>query len=83
MSTPSQAVEISSQGGFRRFWRAIKQLFYEVIGAIFAILALAWVNSALRAWMRDAAYWLIALVLCVAALFVFFSISSFRRARKL
>jgi VIT1/CCC1 family predicted Fe2+/Mn2+ transporter len=69
--------------GFKRLWRALKQLFYEVIGALFAILAFAWLNSAFRAWTRDVAYWLIGVAVAVALLFVFFAITSFRRARSL
>lgn len=64
-------------------WRALKQLFHEMIGAVFAILALAWLNAAFRAWTRDVAYWLIALAVCVAGLFAFFGITSFLRARKI
>jgi len=71
------------QGGFRRLWRTLKQLFHEMIGAVFAVLALAWLNAALRAWTRDVAYWLIALAVCVASLFAFFSVTSFLRARRL
>jgi uncharacterized protein YacL len=69
--------------GFGRLWRAIKQLFYESMGAIFAILALCWLNSALRAWTRDVAHWLIAVTVAVALLFIFFAVTSFRRARQL
>ncbi len=69
--------------GFKRLWRVLKQLFYEAVGAIFAILAFAWLNSAFRAWTRDVAYWLIAISLAVSLLFIFFAISSFRRARSL
>ncbi len=69
--------------GFRRLWRVVKQLFYEAVGALFAILALAWLNMALRAWTRDLAHWLIAVSIAVALLFVFFAFSSFRRARSL
>jgi hypothetical protein len=71
------------QGGFRRLWRALKQLFHEMIGATFAVLALAWLNAVLRAWTRDVAHWLIALAASVAVLFVFFAVTSFRKARKL
>ena len=71
------------QSGFRRFWRALKQLFHEVIGAVFAILALAWLNSAVRAWTRDVAYWLVGMAVAVALLFAFFSVTSFLRARRL
>jgi hypothetical protein len=69
--------------GFRRLWRVLKQLFYEAVGAMFAVLALGWLNSAFRAWTRDVAHWLIGVSIAVALLFVFFAISSFRRARSL
>jgi hypothetical protein len=61
----------------------LKQLFYEAVGAMFAILALGWLNSAFRAWTRNVAYWLVAVSVVVALLFVFFAVSSFRRARSL
>jgi multisubunit Na+/H+ antiporter MnhB subunit len=60
-----------------------KQLFHEVIGAIFALLALGWLNMALRAWTRDATHWLIAISIIVGLVFVAFSVTSFRRARQL
>jgi hypothetical protein len=75
--------EVPQQSGFRRLWRALKQLFHEVIGAAFAVLALAWLNALLRAWTRDVAHWLIALAAAVVAVFVFFAVTSFRKARKL
>ena len=70
-------------GGFRRLWRALKQLFHEVMGAVFAVLALGWINAVFRAWTRDVAYWLIALAVSVAGLFVFFAVTSFLRARRI
>lgn len=73
----------SEPRGFRRLWRVLKQLFHEVIGAAFALLAFGWLNSAFRAWTRDVAHWLIAVSIVVGGLFVAFSISSFRRARQL
>ena len=72
-----------TSGGFRRMWRALKQLFYEMAGALFGILALLWLNTAVRAWTRDTAHWLLAVVIAVAAIFVFFAVSSFRRAKKI
>jgi galactitol-specific phosphotransferase system IIC component len=78
--TPGQAAEVR---GFKRLWRVAKQLFYEVTGATFAILAIGWLNYAFRAWTRDVARWLIAVTLLVAILFVFFAVTSFRRARQL
>ena len=78
----SAATAPQQQGGFRRVWRALKQLFHEVTGAVFAVLALAWLNAALRAWTRDVARWLIGLAIAVALLFLFFAVTSFRKARK-
>lgn len=73
----------SEPRGFRRLWRTVKQLFHEVIGAMFAVLAIGWLNSAFRAWNRDVAHWLIALAIAVAGIFVLFAVSSFRRSRQL
>ena len=84
MSTAASAASApQQQGGFRRFWRALRQLFHEVIAAVFAVLALGWLNAALRAWTRDAARWLVGVAVAVALLFAFFAVTSFRKARKL
>jgi multisubunit Na+/H+ antiporter MnhB subunit len=84
MSTTANAASASRpQGGFRRLWRVLRQLFHEVVGAVFAILAMGWLNAAFRAWTRDASRWLVALAVLVAALLVFFAVTSFRYARKL
>jgi len=46
-------------------------------------LAMAWVQSAIRAWTRDVAHWLVAVALGVAAVMGIFSWTSFRRSRQL
>jgi len=84
MSTVANAaIAPPKQGGFRRLWRVLRQLFHEATGAVFAVLALGWLNAALRAWTRDVARWLIGIAVAVALLFLFFAITSFRKARKL
>jgi hypothetical protein len=84
MPTPSSvALAPNEPHGFRRLWRTIKQIFHEVVGAMFAVLAFGWLNSAFRAWTRDVAHWLIVLAVAVAAIFVAFAVSSFRRSRQL
>ena len=50
---------------------------------MFALIAFAWLNSAFRAWSRDVAHWLVFMALSMALLFVFFSVTSFRRARNI
>lgn len=82
-ATSPSALVPSEPRGFRRLWRTVKQIFHEVVGAMFAVLAFGWINSAFRAWTRDVAYWLIGVSVGVAALFVVFAVSSFRRSRQL
>jgi hypothetical protein len=85
MSTAARATAAqgSPRNGFTRFWRALKELFHELTGGIFAVFAFAWLNAAFRAWTRDVARWLIATSVIVAVLFAFFAVTSFRRARNL
>jgi len=83
MSTAVTTASAKPQGGFRRLWRALKQLFHEATGAIFGILAFAWLNNAFRAWTRDVAHWLVALAVIISAIFTLFAVSSFRRARRI
>ena len=73
----------AQRSGFGRFWLALRQLFHELVGAVFAVLALAWAQSAIRAWTRDGARWLVATAFVVAAVMAVFSFTSFRRARRL
>ena len=82
-SLPSSAVNPTEVRGFRRLWRTTRQVFHEVVGAMFAVLAFGWLNSAFRAWTRDVAHWLIGVSVGVAVLFVLFAVSSFRRSRQL
>jgi chromate transport protein ChrA len=76
-------VAASEKRGFRRFWRALRQLFHEVVAAVFAVLALAWLQSAFRAWTRDVSHWVVIAACGVALLLAAFSWTSFRRARQL
>jgi hypothetical protein len=82
-SAASSTAAAPRQGGFHRFWRALKQLFLEVAGALFAFLGILWLSAAFRSWTRDLSYWLIAAAVAFALVFFFFALSSFRRARKL
>jgi hypothetical protein len=83
-SGATSSVAPAPPGGFRRLWRAIKQLFHEVIGAIFAILAFSWFARAFRAWSGgDVARWLVTVALVMAVIFTLYAISSFRRSRKI
>ena len=72
------------QSAWARLKRTLKVLFYEVAGAVFAVLALAWLNLTIRGYLtRDAALWFLAFPIGLAAFFIFCAVSSFYRARKL
>jgi hypothetical protein len=73
----------AAKGGFARFWRTLRQIFHEVVGGVFAVLALVWVQSAIRAWTRDVAHWLVFAALGVAAAMGIFAWTSFRRSRQI
>jgi hypothetical protein len=73
---------VPQRSGFRRFWLALKQLFHEVMGATFGVLALFWLQNALRAWSRDGAYWLIGAAVSLAFVMTVFSFTSFRNAKR-
>lgn len=75
--------EPGQRTGFARLWRTLKQLFHELVGAVFAVLAFAWLQSAIRAWTHDGARWLVATAFFVALVMAAFSFTSFRRARKI
>jgi hypothetical protein len=82
-SAVASPAAVPRKGGFHRFWRALKQLMLELVGAAFVFIGLIWLNAALRSWNRDTAHWLVAAAIAFAVLFFFFAASSFRRARKL
>ena len=66
----------------RILWRAARELFHEVTGAVFFILALAALQAAWRAWLRGAAHWLVGMTAGYALLMIFFGVMSFRDSRR-
>jgi hypothetical protein len=67
---------------FRVLWRAARELFHEVTGAVFLILALAALQAAWRAWHRGAGRWLVGMTAGYAVLMVCFGVLSFRDSRR-
>ncbi len=66
----------------RILWRAARELFHEVTGAVFFILGLGALQAILRAWRSGAARWLIGMVAAYALLMIFFGVMSFRDSRR-
>jgi hypothetical protein len=63
-------------------WRLLRQLFHETTGALFAAMALACVNSSVRAWRAGESRWVVWLPVAYAAMMAYFAVTSFMRARK-
>jgi uncharacterized membrane protein YraQ (UPF0718 family) len=66
----------------RVVWRAARELFHEVTGALFFILALSGAQSAWRTWQRGAGRWLVSVSAGYALLMVLFGVLSFRDSRR-
>jgi hypothetical protein len=79
-SRPSR--ELAPKGFFGRLWRALRQLFHEMTGTMFALLALVTLSSAFRAWQHGISRWIIAVPIAYALLMIYFSVTSFRSARR-
>jgi hypothetical protein len=71
-----------TRGFFRTLWRAARQVFHETIGAVFFILALIWMNAALRYWRQHSANWEWRTSVGVALVMVVFGFMSFGAARR-
>lgn len=70
-------------GQWTRFWRAARQLFYEVTGAAFLFFAAAGALAGWRQWHRTAGGLLAAIAFGYAAVMAFFGWDAFREARRL
>jgi hypothetical protein len=67
---------------FRVLWRATRELFHEVTGALFFVIAVGALQSAWRAWHRGAGRLLVGMSAGYALLMVLFGILSFRDSRR-
>jgi hypothetical protein len=66
----------------RVLWRAARELFHEVTGTLFFLIAVSAIQSAWRAWTRGAGHWLMAMDAGYAALMILFGVLSFRDSRR-
>jgi uncharacterized membrane protein len=67
---------------FRVLWKAARELFHEVTGTLFFLIALSAIQSAWRAWHRGAGQWLVAVGAAYAVLMILFGVLSFRDSRR-
>jgi hypothetical protein len=67
---------------FHGFWRVLRMIFHESMGAIFLVMALFWGFAAMRQWSQGGETWAWAALGGVALVFAGFGLSSFRSARR-
>ena len=67
---------------FRVLWKAARELFHEVTGTLFFLIALSALQSAWRAWHRGAGQWLVGVSAVYALLMILFGVLSFRDSRR-
>lgn len=82
MATQPMSLFAVVRHSLRVLWRAARELFHEVTGAVFFILAVAAVQAAIRAWNRGVAHWLVGVTAGYALVMVVFGLLSFRDSRR-
>lgn len=70
------------RNSLRALWRAARELFHEVTGTLFFVIAIAALQSAWRAWHRGAGPWLVRFTAGYALLMIVFGVLSFRDSRR-
>lgn len=66
----------------RVLWRAARELFHEVTGTLFFLIAVSALTSAWRTWHRGAGHWLVGLSAGYGVLMILFGVLSFRDSRR-
>jgi glycerol uptake facilitator-like aquaporin len=66
----------------RAFWKAARQLFHEAAGTFFALFAVSGALAIWRLWHQSRIPWLIAATAAYTLMMLYFSLTSFRSARR-
>jgi hypothetical protein len=66
----------------RAFWKLARQLFHEATGTLFALFAVYAGTACWKQLRQPGNQWIAALAAAYAGVMAFFSISSFRSARR-
>jgi hypothetical protein len=70
-------------GFFRSLWRAVRAVFHETTGTLFFLIALSWLNAAIRMWRQGGtAHWVFAVCGVFIGMLIVFGLTSFRAARR-
>lgn len=82
MATQPISIFAAARNFLRVLWRAARELFHEVTGTLFFLIAVSAIQSAWRAWHRGAGQWLVGVSAGYALLMILFGVMSFRDSRR-
>jgi hypothetical protein len=82
VATQPMGLWATMRHSFRVLWRAARELFHEVTGAVFFILAVAAIQASWRAWHNGGGRWLVGVTAGYALIMVLFGVLSFRDSRR-
>ncbi len=66
----------------RTWWRVIRQLFYELTGALFGLFSIYGAMAAWRQWHHTRVLWLVGIAAGYAVMMAAFAFVAFRSARR-
>jgi len=78
----ARALWIAARAFLLLVWRITRQVFHEVTGALFVMLAVVGATSVWRQWRRGTAEWLLVLTAAFTASMAGFAAAAFRSARR-
>lgn len=82
MATQPPSIFAVARNSVRVLWKASRELFHEVTGTLFFLIAVSTIQSAWRAWRRGAGQWTVGVGVGFAFLMIVFGILSFRDSRR-
>jgi hypothetical protein len=77
------ALRNSARVTFPVLWRAARQLFHEMVGALFALFSVFGATSAWRQWKHHPVPWVVGFALIYSVMMAAFSFLAFRSARRI
>jgi hypothetical protein len=82
VATQSISIFAAARNFFRVLWRVARELFHEITGTLFFLIAVSAIQSVWRAWRRGASQWMVGVGVGYALLMILFGVLSFRDSRR-
>jgi len=82
VATQPLSIFAAARNFFRVLWKASRELFHEVTGTLFFLIAVSVIQAVWRAWRRGAGHWMVGMGAGYAVLMILFGVLSFRDSRR-